>query len=189
MVNLNKSFLKEGDKIAFLHKMYFYLLPNAKLRSKYLKKHKILAGIGNHVHWQPRFFPTDPYCLILHDNIAIAANVTFLGHDIINFIYNNMQEEKIWGHKGCIEVMDNVFIGANVTICPNVKIGPNAIIGAGSVIVKDVLPGTVVGGNPAKIIGSFNDLMKERFKENITLKDLTKEERILYSWEKFKGKD
>ena len=44
----------------------------------------------------------------------------------------------------------------------NVKIGPNAVIAAGSVVVKDVAPGTVVGGNPAKVIGNFDDLMKRR---------------------------
>ena len=52
--------------------------------------------------------------------------------------------------------MDNVFIGCNTTILPNVKIGPNVIIGAGSVIVNDVAPNTVVAGNPARVIGTFD---------------------------------
>lgn len=41
-----------------------------------------------------------------------------------------------------------------------VKIGPNAIVAAGSVVVKDVPEGTVVGGNPARVIGSFGTLKK-----------------------------
>ena len=33
---------------------------------------------------------------------------------------------------------------------------------AGAIVNKDVLPGTVVGGVPARVIGSFEDLMKNR---------------------------
>ena len=186
MYEINNCFLEEKNKKALWHKLLFSLCVTPKQRECYLRKHKILAGMGSHIHWQPRKFPTDPYCLYLHNNIAIAANVTFLGHDIINYVLNGMQEEKIYGHKGCIEIMDNVFIGANVTICPNFKIGPNAIVAAGSVVVKDVKEGTIVGGNPAKVIGSFDDLMKRRIDENKIISGMTKTQRIELSWKQFK---
>ena len=38
----------------------------------------------------------------------------------------------------------------------------SAIVAAGAIVNKDVLPGTVVGGVPARVIGSFEDLMKNR---------------------------
>ena len=186
MYNINDCFLDEKNKKALWHKLMFSLCFTPKQREKYLRKHKILAGMGEHIHWQPRKFPTDPYCLCLHNNIAVAANVTFLGHDIINYVQNGMQKEKIYGHKGCIEILDNVFIGANVTICPNVKIGPNAVIAAGSVIVKDVKEGTIVGGNPAKVIGSFDDLMQRRTMENKVISKMSKKERIELSWQQFR---
>ena len=43
-----------------------------------------------------------------------------------------------------------------------VKIGPNAIVAANSVVTKDVPEGAVVGGNPAKIIGSYNDVAQKK---------------------------
>ena len=43
-------------------------------------------------------------------------------------------------------------IGANVTLLPGVVIGENALVGAGSVVVRDVPPGAVVVGNPARVI-------------------------------------
>ena len=46
----------------------------------------------------------------------------------------------------------------------NEKIGDGAVIGAGSVVVKDVAPGAVVVGNPARIIR-----IKESYKSNIDL--------------------
>lgn len=43
-----------------------------------------------------------------------------------------------------------------------VKIGPNAIVAANSVVTKNVPEGAVVGGNPARIIGSYDVIMKKR---------------------------
>lgn len=60
---------------------------------------------------------------------------------------------------------DNVMIGANSTIMYDVKIGPNAIVAAGSVVTKDVPEGTIVGGNPAKVIGKFEDFVVKRNKK------------------------
>ncbi len=54
--------------------------------------------------------------------------------------------------KGEVNIGDNVWIGDKVTILPGVHIGDGAVIGANAVVVKDVCPYTVVGGNPAKII-------------------------------------
>lgn len=48
---------------------------------------------------------------------------------------------------------NDVYIGFNVTIMPQVtSIGDGAVIAAGSVVVKDVPPFAIVGGNPAEII-------------------------------------
>ena len=47
---------------------------------------------------------------------------------------------------------DFVWFGSDVTISGNVHIGEGAIIAIGSVVVKDVPPYAIVGGNPAKII-------------------------------------
>lgn len=47
---------------------------------------------------------------------------------------------------------NDVWIGANVIIPGGIHVGTGAIVAAGSVVVKDVPPYAVVGGNPAKII-------------------------------------
>jgi maltose O-acetyltransferase len=53
---------------------------------------------------------------------------------------------------GDIIIGNGVWIGANVFINPGIKIGDNAVIGANSVLTKDVLANTIVGGVPAKLI-------------------------------------
>lgn len=55
-------------------------------------------------------------------------------------------------NKGNTIVGNDVWFGHESMIMPGVKIGDGAIIGARSVVVKDVPPYTIVGGNPAKII-------------------------------------
>lgn len=47
---------------------------------------------------------------------------------------------------------DDVLIGANAVVVEGVRIGKGAVVGAGSVVLKDVPAGTVVAGNPARII-------------------------------------
>ena len=59
-----------------------------------------------------------------------------------------------------INIGNNVIIGTHATLFP-VKIGDNSIIGAGAVVTKDVPPGVVVAGNPAKIIKRKEDIQYE----------------------------
>lgn len=47
---------------------------------------------------------------------------------------------------------DDVWIGARALILPGVVIGSRSIIAAGSVVTKEVLPHTIVAGNPARFI-------------------------------------
>ena len=50
---------------------------------------------------------------------------------------------------------DNVWFGAEVTVCPGVTIGDNCVIGAGSVVTKDIPANTVAVGNPCRVIRSL----------------------------------
>jgi acetyltransferase-like isoleucine patch superfamily enzyme len=54
-------------------------------------------------------------------------------------------------------IEDEVWIGYNATIMKGVHIGKGAIVQPGAVVVKDVQPGEIVGGNPASVIGSINN--------------------------------
>ena len=51
-----------------------------------------------------------------------------------------------------VRIENDVWIGANCIITPGVIVGEGAIIAAGSVVTKDVLANSVVGGVPAKLL-------------------------------------
>jgi len=56
-------------------------------------------------------------------------------------------------------VEDDVSIGGNATILPGVRIGAGSLVGAGAVVTRDVEKGTVVGGNPARLIKQVKELV------------------------------
>lgn len=64
----------------------------------------------------------------------------------------NGQIMKRTAQKGEILIGNDVCIGDGVTILGGVRIGDGAVVAAGTVVVKDIPPYAVVGGNPAKII-------------------------------------
>lgn len=64
------------------------------------------------------------------------------------------------------KIGNNVEIGCQVVILGDVTVGDNAVIGAGSVVVKNVPPGAVVVGNPARILRMGKTLEIEEL-ENI----------------------
>lgn len=55
-----------------------------------------------------------------------------------------------------VVVEDNVFIGARAMILKGVTIGHDSTVGAGAVVTKSVPPYSVVVGNPAKVVRTFN---------------------------------
>lgn len=59
--------------------------------------------------------------------------------------------------KGCPAIGNNVMITCGAKVLGDVTVGDGAVIGANAVVVKDVEPGAVMGGVPAKVIRKRED--------------------------------
>lgn len=60
----------------------------------------------------------------------------------------------------CVE--DNCFIGARVTLLPGTHIGKNSLIGAGAVVKGNIPEGSIVIGNPARVIGKTDEWLQKK---------------------------
>lgn len=69
-----------------------------------------------------------------------------------------------------IIIDQDVWIAANVTILKGVHIGRGAILASGAVVIKDVPPYSIVGGNPARLL---------KFKWNVD--EILKHEEFLFT--------
>lgn len=149
----------------FFKRIYFYirLLPlSGKRRAAFLKKKKYLFFQGENCNFTTIDFGTEPYLIKIHNNVEVASQVRFLTHDDSCLVVKKSLKENILLDKvGSIEIFDNCFIGANSLLMPNITIGPNSIVAAGSIVTKSVKPNSIVGGNPAKEIGKFDDYAKK----------------------------
>lgn len=80
-----------------------------------------------------------------HTDIASEVMIYSSEHDIHASDFAPISAE--------VKIGDYVFIGPRAIILPGVKISDRAVVAAGAVVTKDVEPGAIVGGVPAKVIG------------------------------------
>ena len=126
--------------------------------TEYLRRHGRLHSIGQNVMVLPNVEITDPEYVRIGNNVVLSK-CALIGHDGSISVLEKAYGVRLEG-VGKIDIKDDVFIGYGVIVLPGVTIGPRAIVAAGAVVTKDVAPGTVVGGVPAKPIGKTDDVVK-----------------------------
>ena len=147
--------------------LHMFLTLSSSKRTKYLRDNHVFADMGENVSIMDRKIPLYANLIKIGNNVHIASKVDFITHDITHVVLNGLSDNNCVKEKiGCIEIGDNVFIGSNTTILQNVKIGSNVIIGAGTLVNKDIPNNSIVGGVPAKVIGSFDEYLKKRVNED-----------------------
>ena len=98
------------------------------------------------------------FCSIA-DNVEIFIGGNHRTDWVTTYPFGHIHKEAFpWhgrGHpatKGNVVIGNDVWIGSGATIFSGVTIGDGAVISAKSVVVKDVPPYSIVGGNPAKVV-------------------------------------
>ncbi|MNK00945.1 Maltose O-acetyltransferase [compost metagenome] len=136
--------------------------------------------IGEKCSIATRNFGSEPYLIEIGNNVQITNGVKFFCHGAA-WIFRKKNPK--FDFFGKIKVGDNVYIGNNVLIMAGVTIGNNTIIAAGAVVTKSVQENSIIGGNPARLLGNVSELEERMLKYNIETKGMKYEEkkRILLS--------
>jgi acetyltransferase-like isoleucine patch superfamily enzyme len=109
------------------------------------------ASIGKRVKVSSHTFICEG--VTIEDEVFIGHGVMFINDKYPRSTTESgaVQSEADWK---CIPTLikRRASIGSNVTILCGVTVGEDAMVGAGSVVTRDVPPGAIVAGNPARPI-------------------------------------
>lgn len=145
-LNITANFIPLTFRHYYFRLFGFIIGNNSTIHRKCIFFHIGNLKIGNNstINWG--CYLDNRRGIFIGNNVGIAHNTKIytLGHDI---------DDAYFSTKGAsVVIEDNVFIFSNSIICPGVKIGEGAIILPGSIIIKDVEPYSIVGGNPSHFI-------------------------------------
>ena len=140
--------------------------PSHHVRRAYYRLMGMQIGSGSSIHMGLIIY--NPAGIVIGEDTIIGersvldgrASLTIGNHvDIASevMIYNSehdVNDPKFVAIVAPVTIEDYVFIGPRAIILAGVTIGKGAIIGASAVVTKDVAPYAIVGGVPAKEIGT-----------------------------------
>lgn len=140
-----------GDKVVFNNNTLYNGIGIYKSCSVVVKQNAVFS-VGD----CSGFSGVSIYCankIVIGNNVKLGGNVSIWDTDFhpLDYLKRRNDENHLAVTKP-IEIMDDVFIGANSIILKGVTIGRKSIIAAGSIVTNNVPDCEVWGGNPAKLI-------------------------------------
>jgi maltose O-acetyltransferase len=96
-----------------------------------------------------------PFLVEIGSNVLLT-HATILAHDASPIVFGNRTRV------GRVRILDRCFIGAGAVVLPGVTIGPDSIVGANAVVTRNVPPGSVAVGNPARTVSSVGDWLARK---------------------------
>ncbi len=126
--------------------------------------------VGNDCRILTTKFGSEPWLITIGNKVTITSGVVLLTHDGSTWSIKDQKGRRYLYKR--IVIGNNVFIGVNSILMPGVRIDDNVIIAAGSIVTKSVPSGVIVAGNPARIIGQYEDYKQQALANYISEQDL-----------------
>lgn len=112
--------------------------------------------VGENCRIYTKAFGTEPFLIEMGDGVTLASGVRILTHHGSTALVRSQSGYR-FQHYAPVRLGDQVFVGVGAIILPGVTIGSNVVVGAGAVVTHDIPDNSVVVGNPARKVGSFDD--------------------------------
>ncbi|HRL93835.1 MAG TPA: acyltransferase [Pseudomonas sp.] len=106
-------------------------------------------------------FGSEPFLISIGRKCLITDGVQFVTHDgsiQVPLLRDGVHFDEVYSKKstfGKINIGNNVFVGVQALILPNTTIGDNCIVAAGAVVKGSFPDGSVIAGNPARIVSNI----------------------------------
>ncbi len=122
------------------------LAASSRLRASTRVVHPWLLRMGEHSFLGDRVRVYNLGPVVLGDHSVVSQDVTLCAgtHDYT--------QPHLPLQRPPITIGSGVWVCAEAFVGPGVTIGDNAVVGARAVVTKDVPPGVVVAGNPARVV-------------------------------------
>lgn len=147
---LNVEQQKGIKRMSIIKKIkYWYMRRNDPIR--YAREIGVTVGEGCRFQGSPGW-GSEPWLISVGNHTEISSGVSLITHDGATWVFRDQEEYKGTLKFGRIRIGNNCFIGARSTVLPGVTVGDNSIVAACACVTKDVPPGIVVGGVPARMI-------------------------------------
>ena len=125
------------------------------------------AKVGDGLYIRPRVNIHFPWKLICGDNVWIGEGTVILNLEPVTLEHDVALAHEVYIAAAGHDVTDEYFRYANAPVIvrsgawlatrafvgPGVEVGRGSVVSAGAVVVKNVEPGAIVAGVPAKVIG------------------------------------
>lgn len=133
---------------------YFFIFGSVK----FAKRKGVSIGVGCRIYIKE--WGSEPFLITIGNRVTITSGVRLVTHDGSTWLVRDKNNIRYQRYSG-IKIGSNVFIGLNSIIMPGVTIGDNVVVGAGSIVTKDIPSNSVVVGNPARIISTYDKFEKK----------------------------
>ena len=145
---------ERDERDAILRELLGHVGESVHVRAPFYCEYGARVSIGDRTFLNYDCVMLDVAAVTIGADCQIATRVQFLTatHPV------DPEPRRIgWESGAPIVLGDNVWLGGGVIVCPGVTIGDDTVVGAGAVVTRDLPPGVVAAGVPARVVREIGD--------------------------------